>query len=500
MTLQQLLKQLQYIRFSQDPPVLLAFGLTPLKKSDFIAVHEASLDILMNQGVRVDSRRAADIYGRGRGISVVEMHEKDKTFYQVRFSARSINDALRTVPYSFDIFDGNGNKVATLGKDKTKCGIGVTNNNYLDPITHESTPFSLKNMTDIARLGNELDFQFISTPGFIHDIPPNQSELYGLLEMLANTDKPLVLLKEDHKQFKEFLDLVELIRGPQKGKPSILPYFNPVSPLWMNADTCEKMLDTIERGIPFIFSNYPLVGSQTPYETELALILMNAEILAGVALSQLTKKGTEIMLGSLPSYMPMKVGEKEGYQPESFKLAYASTQILKYYGIPTMTTSGAGRGWGGASGLGMINYVMNHMIAYLGNAALVPYTGSPFGSDAGSPSEIVLNNEIINMIERMISPFDFRDLTRRWKPYSKVQPGKNYLAIREGVKALRANPPYSNEKLFPNLSYTRWVEAGRPNPDKLLDIYTAELMAGLKEPEFYKARKDIGEAFIRTVF
>jgi hypothetical protein len=36
--------------------------------------------------------------------------------------------------------------------------------------------------------------RFISTPGVIQDIAPETADLYGALEMMANTTKPLVIL------------------------------------------------------------------------------------------------------------------------------------------------------------------------------------------------------------------------------------------------------------------------------------------------------------------
>ena len=79
-----------------------------------------------------------------------------------------------------------------------------------DPETDSVEPFARKHMEVMARLGGALPgFDVISTVGIVQDVPPALSDLYGTLEMVANTTKPLVLLVSDEKVFAKVLDLVE---------------------------------------------------------------------------------------------------------------------------------------------------------------------------------------------------------------------------------------------------------------------------------------------------
>ena len=82
--------------------------------------------------------------------------------------------------------------------------------------------------------------------------------------MIANTTKPLVLLVSAAEAFGPVLDFVEAVCGDLSARPFIIPYFNPVTPLVINAETSDKMFNAIDRGLPIIYSNYGMAGATTP--------------------------------------------------------------------------------------------------------------------------------------------------------------------------------------------------------------------------------------------
>ena len=61
------------------------------------------------------------------------------------------------------------------------------------------------------------------------------------------------------------------------------------------------MRATIDRGLPFMYSNYGMAGATTPITPAGILAMLNAELLAGLVLSQLIKEGMPINLGSMPA-------------------------------------------------------------------------------------------------------------------------------------------------------------------------------------------------------
>jgi len=136
-------------------------------------------------------------------------------------------------------------------------------------------------MQILTRLGSCLkNFDVLSTPKIVRDVPVALSDLYGNLEMFANTTKPLVVLTSNENSLEPLLNMIEGLHGDLGSKPFMIPHFNPVSPLVMNAGTSLKMEIAIERNLPFIFSSYSMAGTSTPLTPTGTLPLLMAELLA----------------------------------------------------------------------------------------------------------------------------------------------------------------------------------------------------------------------------
>ena len=110
--------------------------------------------------------------------------------------------AIKQAPSIVEIFNRKGDLVVRLGDDHTRFGIGVTNLFYQVPETDEILPFCREHMRSSVGLGNLLpSFDLISTIGILRDVDTEIADLLALLEMVAGTEKPLIILISDEKQF-----------------------------------------------------------------------------------------------------------------------------------------------------------------------------------------------------------------------------------------------------------------------------------------------------------
>ena len=150
---------------------------------------------------------------------------------------------------------------------------------------------------------------------------------------------------------------------------------------------------SIERGLPFIYSNYGMAGATTPITPVGMWALLNAELLAGLTLAQVIREGTPVILGSLPAFFDMR-GMGSLYDTNSYLLNLACAEMMAYYNLPHAGTSGSGQGWSAdliASG----HQWVNHLISCMGKVGLAPFVGDNLSSLVFSPQIIVYANEII---------------------------------------------------------------------------------------------------------
>jgi trimethylamine:corrinoid methyltransferase-like protein len=461
--------------------------LTALTTDQIQYIHRQSLEILARAGVRVDSTKARRILAQAQGVRWIG---EDR----VQFEPAMVDWAIQAAPSTVDLFDRRGEQVFRLGEGRTRFGIGVTNLYYQNPLTDLIEPFTRQHMALSVRLGDQLPhYEVVSTIGILQDYAPESADLYAVLEMAANTTKPLVVLISNESLFPRALDLLEHLHGDLAVRPFVVPYFNPITPLIINEGTGEKLLEAVERGLPVIYSNYSMAGMSTPITAAGTLALMNAELLAGLTLAQLARPGTPVVLGSLPAYFDMR-SMQDFYDPHSMLINLACAEMMAHYGLPHAGTSGSGIGWGpdlAAAGL----LWMNHLTSLLGRSGLAPFVGGNLGSKAFSPAMAVYSHEIIEQALRLSQGFPLDDESVDLEEIVRRGPGGGFLEADLTMKLYRQ--AYHQSKVFPRIGLEKWEERGHPQIIDLLRQHTQHLLETAQPPEDHDELITKGEAFIR---
>ena len=451
-------------------------------------LHQYSLQILSDVGIRVDFKKARILFTK-KGFRVDDDH-------RVYIPPERVDWALTQAPSIVDIYNRKGKKAFKIGggeSGQTRFGVGVTNLFYQRPDNDRVEPFNREHMALAAGLGDTLNgFDLVATPGVLKDLPPEKADLFGTLEIAANTVKPMVLLVSNHLRFSTTLDMLAHLCGELAPAPFVIPYFNPITPLVLNKETAEKMMITAERGLPMIFNNYGMSGATSPITPGGTLAVLNAELLAGLVYAQVLKEGTPIILGSLPAGFDMQTMQAR-YTPHTMLLNLASAEMMDYYKLPHSGTSGSGPGWGPDLLAGGMHW-MNHLTSCLGKVGLAPFCGGNFGSVAFSPAAVVAANEIIAQARQFREGFSLDDETVAPDEIAAIGPGGNFLMADLTVKLCR-EMDYSSP-IWPDLSLEEWQKRDMPTAENLLREYTIDLLNNRTRPADHAALIEKGEAYI----
>ncbi len=464
--------------------------ITMMSPEQIQEAHRNVLKVLSETGVRVDSPEILQLLERKLGLK-----SNDRN---IKFPPEVVEEAIKSAPKTIDIYDRRGEHKLKLGEDRLRFGVGVTALFYQNPVDETLDIFKRDNFRDLVRLGSSpKHYDVISTVGIVRDVKEELGDMYGSLEHISNTTKPLVLLVSDENRFPDVLDMFEHLHGKEVGdKPFVIPYFNPVSPLVMNAGTVDKMKVAIERGLPIIFSNYSMAGASTPLTPAGTLTLLMAELLAGLVISQTIKKGAQILLGMLPVYFDMRT-MLNFYDPQSILISVACSEMMKHYGIPHCATSGSGTGWG-MDLIAADTYWMNTLALLLSNGHLAPFIGDSLGSKSISPTTFVHCHEIIDQALRLHNGFQLDDANSAVDEIFKVGPGKSFLNQPSTLKNYKTG--YYVSGVYPRYSMEKWMDAGQPPARQVLRQKTQDLMASAPAPEEYDEFIAKGEEFIKQRF
>lgn len=448
-------------------------------------IHSDALNILSTVGIRVESPQARSIYQKAVGSQMIA----DGI---VKIPSEVVEATLQKVSPSLDIYNRKGEKCMCL-PGEARFGLGVTTLYYQDPQTDVFYPFSRNQVATCARLGNVLtNFDFVATPGILQDVPPDAADMYTALEMAANTAKPLVILVSKNEALSDVLDLLEHLHGDLSTKPFILPLMTPITPLLIDAGTFNRMLVSIERGLPFVYVNYGMAGANTPITPYGSLTLLLAEILAGVTLSQLIQEGARVIAGCLSAFMDMKT-MVNFYDPVSYLLNLACGEMMAFYRIPHYGNSGNAVGWGGdivAAG----HQWMNHVLSCLGTTGMAVFVGTVLGSKVFSPKLAVYANEVIEQARLIAGGIDLDDSSFLMCEIAAAGPAGNFLSSDLTLKHFRH--AYFKSNIFPRYTMEEWQALGHPKAEAYLSRYANNLINGLKPDDESYAMIEKGEAFI----
>jgi trimethylamine--corrinoid protein Co-methyltransferase len=83
-----------------------------------------------------------------------------------------------------------------------------------------------------------------------------------------------------------------------------------------------------------------LAGASSPISISGALVMHNAEVLAGIILGQLTNPGTPVIYGSSSTTLDMQLATAVVGVPEMAMISAGAAHLANYYGIPSYVAGG----------------------------------------------------------------------------------------------------------------------------------------------------------------
>jgi len=83
-----------------------------------------------------------------------------------------------------------------------------------------------------------------------------------------------------------------------------------------------------------------MAGASSPISISGALVMHNAEVLAGIILAQLTNPGTPVIYGSSSTTLDMQQATAVVGVPEMAMISAGAAELSNFYGIPSYVAGG----------------------------------------------------------------------------------------------------------------------------------------------------------------
>jgi trimethylamine--corrinoid protein Co-methyltransferase len=213
-----------------------------------------------------------------------------------------------------------------------------------------------------------------------------------------------------------------LTREQMIDDPGVLTIISVNSPRRFDEAMSDGLMAMSEHGQAVVVTPFTLMGAMTPVTMAAALTQQNAEALAGILLTQLTRPGAPVVYGAFTSNVDMRSGAPAFGTPENARATLAAGQLARLYNLPYRASNSSASNIVDAQAA--YESEMSIWSSVMGHANLV-YHGAGWmeGGLTASFEKIVLDVEMLQMMAETIKPMD-------------VNPAE----IAEGLAAIAAVP------------------------------------------------------------
>jgi trimethylamine--corrinoid protein Co-methyltransferase len=425
-----------------------------LSSEDIEKIHGASLKVLDKTGVMVKNEGARSLLEKA-GCKIDDQ--------RVRFPGSLVEEALESVPPSFDLASREGDEKAVVGGDNVIYNPGSAAIYFLDLESGEMRRALSDDLVKLVRLVDGLEhIRAQSTAIVPGDIAEEISDLYRLYVILMNSTKPMItgaFTKEGLIDMKDMLEAV--VGGPEALREAPRAIFDccPSSPLMWSDVTCQNLIDCAEHGIPAEIIPAPQMGATSPVTIAGTLVEANAEILSGITISQLVTPGAPVVYGGSPAAFDMRHCTARLGAVEAMMAACAGAEMGKHYGVPTHAYLGLSDSKA-VDAQSSLESTLGIILAAEARVNIVSGPGMLACENCQSLDKLVIDNEVCGTAYRLIEGISVESGDLAIDIIDKVGPGGHFLAekhTRENLMKERFIP----SDVLCRLSPDAWVKGGK---------------------------------------
>jgi trimethylamine--corrinoid protein Co-methyltransferase len=293
--------------------------LNVLSPGDIDAIHAATLEVLEKGGVFVEDDEALDIFADGGALV-------DRETHMVRLPGAVVEAAIAACPH-----DDDGRTTFSNFDEGIK---------YVDPRTGVWRDPTKADVADSARVVDALPNIDSYAPAVRPtDVPAETATIHGLEAVLLNTTKPVGSEATSAWEVRASAEVAAcMVGGMDALRDHQIVDFGicPVSPLKLPRDATEVIIETARLGLHNLVLSMAMSGGSAPVTLAGTLVVHNAEVLSGIALSQLVEKGSPVTYGSSTTAMDLRFAAASVGSPELALIGVAVVQMARQYRLPSL--------------------------------------------------------------------------------------------------------------------------------------------------------------------
>ena len=441
-------------------------------------IHQSSLEILRDIGVKVDDQRALNLLTEV-GAQI------DTSTNQVRFDPDLVESMLTDLPSTFTIHARDPEKTLKVGGNNlsfaTVCGPS-----FVSDMDNGRRAGTYKDVENFVKLAHSLNIYHHEGGAGLEplDLPPESRHLDMMYAQLTLTDKawhPCWL--NSASRARDCIEMAKISLGLDDDglakTPAFIAGINTNSPLLIDGAMCDGLIEMALAGQPVHATPFTLAGAMAPATMAGAITQQNAEVLACIVIAQAANRGCPVFYGHFTSNVDMRSGSPAFGTPEYAQSVLISAQLARRYNIPirsSNTTASAA-----VDLQATYESDMSCWSCILGHVNVMMHAGGWLeGGLVCSFEKLILDAEILQMLSAFLQPITINRKETGIEAIKEVGAGGHFFAADHTLE--RYKTAFYEPMLSDWRNFETWQEDGAKTAEIRANEIWKQLLNDYEKP------------------
>lgn len=367
-------------------------------------IHDISMTILETTGIRLHHPDILHLLEKN------SIQVKDDVVYFTRDQLMSLIDKA---PDQFTVYSRNPEHHMTIGDGCTQYSGGYGCPAVIDADGTKRNAV-MKDYIRFIKLvqqcpGFRLNGGIMVQPA---DIQPEQAHMLMTYATMCLSDKCIMGQPGSTREVEQIMEMAAILFGGETElvkKPRIITLVNTLSPLQIDFNSLETIRIHAEYAQPVVICAGVMTGTTSPVTLAGSIAQGNAESLAGIAVSQLIRPGTPVVMAINATPVDMRTGGVDVGAPAQALAVKYCAGLARMYGLPCRC-GGSSSNAGGVTAQSGYESMLSMFVTLQEKVDLVIHSaGIMDGYAAMSFEKFITDLEVIRMAEYYLNDMPMDD-------------------------------------------------------------------------------------------
>ncbi len=327
------------------------------------------------------------------------------------------------------------------------------------------------------------------------DVPVNKRHLDMLYAHMSLSDKPYMGSVTEPERAQDSVEMSEILFGGLNDRTVMTSLTNINSPMTFDATMMGALEVYAAANQACIVSPFIVGGAMAPVSVAGTLTQVLAEVLAGVAYSQLIRKGAPVIFGAFVTSIDMNSGAPTFGTPEAANITYGAGQLARRLKLPYRS---AGSFCGSKLPDAQAAYETSNSLQtglMSGVNFMLHGCGWLEGGLVSSFEKFVMDADQLGVLHGLAKGIAVDENAQAMGAIAEVGPGGHYLGCEHTQNNFKE--AFWRSDLLDYKPFETWADEGSRNTQTLAAARVAKLLADYQQPHLDPAIDEELKAYIQ---